>query len=58
MELTDREIANILVALRYWQEESGEYPELLDRFDDHFNPDTPLTDDEIDALCLRINTSE
>lgn len=52
-QLTDREIATILAALRDFQKiqyiERGEYPQLEDF--------APLDDSEIDELCDKLNTS-
>ena len=53
MNLSDREMATVLAALRYWQDEMGchgraAYPE-------HFEETEPLTAPEIDALCERLN---
>jgi hypothetical protein len=57
--LTDRELATVLVALRFWQEEvleegTGEIPE---RFLGHFEDDAPLDFGEVDELCERLNTA-
>ena len=53
--LSDRELATVLAALRFWQDEmaqvEGCYPE-------HFLGTTPLTPEEIDVLCERINRNE
>jgi hypothetical protein len=54
MELTNKETATVLAALRYWQDETRDYPELMDDFD-HFEDIEPLTDQEINDLCERIN---
>ena len=47
-----RELGTILAALRLWQETSN-------RLEDHILADiagdNPLTNDEIDALCERLN---
>jgi hypothetical protein len=53
-QLSDREIATILAALRHWQAtvnnaERNAFP--------HFTEDIePLSDEEIDALCELLNT--
>jgi hypothetical protein len=52
-ELSLRELATVLAALRFWQEEmcpdpAGCYPE-------HFEGTTPLDAREIDDLCERLN---
>lgn len=56
LSITDRELATVLAALRYWQldltelETDGPISEL------HFDSgNTPLTTDEIDELCERLN---
>jgi hypothetical protein len=51
----ERELATVLAALRYWQQdlEDNEYgPISLDHFDATI---TPLTVAEIDKLCERLN---
>ena len=62
--LTDKQIATILAALRYWQEEfapekDNEYASPMDyipaKFHDHFAEVEPLTEPEIDQLCEDIN---
>lgn len=52
--LTKRELATVIVALRYWQVAIGTNggPPISEHF---FNGVTPLTDDEIDELCDRLN---
>jgi hypothetical protein len=51
-DLSDRELATVLAALRFWQDEmDGDencYPE-------HFAEVTRLSHQEIDALCERLN---
>jgi hypothetical protein len=52
VSLTDRDVATILAALRYWQEENlqgGNTPCGV-----HFEDCTPLTYAEVDALCEHI----
>jgi hypothetical protein len=44
----------VLAALRYWQEALDEF-EGLPPIPDHFEEVTPLTVDEIDGLCERLN---
>ena len=55
-ELSARELATILAALRFWQRslEAGISPSPLDQghFDDQI---PPLTSEEIDELCERLN---
>lgn len=54
MELSDREMATVLAALRYWEGECGpEDTEAADMV--HFDGCTPLTVAEIDELCERLN---
>jgi hypothetical protein len=53
--LTDRELATVLAALRYWQQDllanEGEPP-----ISEHFEGgNTPLDAEEIDELCERLN---
>jgi hypothetical protein len=55
VNLTDREVATILAALRYWQQDLAANDEVRicqEHFDDK---NTPLTVEEIDELCERIN---
>lgn len=57
VSLSDREIAVILAALRNWQTDSLN-EDMAEEFRDYFVGDVSmLTDDEIDALCERINFS-
>ena len=53
-ELSPRELATVLAALRYWQTELRE-PD-FDPSGPHFTEHEPLSSDEIDALCERLNT--
>jgi hypothetical protein len=59
MNLSARELATVLAALRYWQqdlerneEEEDSGPIIADHFDETI---TPLTVEEIDELCERLN---
>ena len=55
VNLTDRELATVLAALRYWQQDlaiSGEVPICQEHFDDR---NTPLTVEDIDELCEHLN---
>ena len=54
IELSDRDIAQLLAALRNWQTDSLN-EDLAEAFAGHFEDHEPLSDDEIDALCERIN---
>lgn len=51
--LSNRELATVLAALRYWQSRK-ETPESLDGY---FYEHSPLTVEEIDGLCERLNTT-
>jgi hypothetical protein len=59
IRLNDRELATVLAALRYWQQDladnENEGPIIPDHFDEEV---TPLTVDEIEALCERLNVGE
>jgi hypothetical protein len=56
IQLNNRELATVLAALRYWQQELAANqdggPISPDHFDDKV---TPLTVEEIDELCVRLN---
>lgn len=60
--MNDRELATCLAALRYWQQEMIDIQEqdednwMADS--SHFTEHTPLTVEEIDTLCEKINCSE
>ena len=56
MELNDHELATVLAALRYWQEEM--LGQEASCFPEHFRGLTPLTREEIDALAERLNVGE
>jgi hypothetical protein len=53
LELSRREVALVLAALRNWQEES-QTVDLADYFEAYFENEEPLASEEIDALCRRI----
>ena len=56
--LTPRELATVLAALRHWQQQlAREGLPFADGFP-HFSDETPLSVDEIDALCERLNQSD
>jgi len=58
VRLSDRELATFLAALRYWQEEMSPHPEAAACYD-HFDDEvTPLTADQIDDLCEKLNRTE
>jgi len=53
--MNEKELATVLAALRNWQEVVDEH----DRLDfPHFLDIEPLSDDEIDTLCEKLNTEE
>ena len=54
VELSDRDVAQILAALRNWQVD-GLNEDLAEAFSGHFEDHEALTDDEIDELCERLN---
>jgi len=54
VELSDRDIATLLASLRNWQID-GLNEDLADAYCGHFEEHAPLSDDEIDELCERIN---
>lgn len=51
--LSDNELASVLCALRLWQR--GEIACHCCEEADHFEDADPLTADEVDELCIRIN---
>jgi hypothetical protein len=57
VELSPREVANILAALRNWQTDALN-EDLDEAFAGHFEEHEPLTDDEIDDLCERLNLTD
>ena len=57
VELDERELAQVLAALRNWQTDSLN-EDLPEAFAGHFKDHEPLTDDEIDALCERLNFAD
>jgi hypothetical protein len=54
IELSERERAHVLAALRNWQIDSLN-EDLAEAFAGHFEGHEPLSDDEIEALCERLN---
>lgn len=56
--LEARRVATILAALRYWQQDRRHMDLSLMDEGDHFHDHTPLSEEEIDALCEEINLSE
>lgn len=57
VELSPREVAHLLAALRNWQTDSLN-EDLPEAFAGHFEDHEPLTDDEIEDLCERLNFTE
>ena len=53
--LNEKELATVLAALRYWQEDIKME---LREVSDHFIDVKPLTNDEIDDLCEKLNTED
>jgi hypothetical protein len=51
MTLTDRELATVLAALRFWQRAWDGSKVSLEQFAE----ETPLTPEEIDDFCERLN---
>ena len=60
IKLNDRELSTVLAALHYWQRTAILTPELpeYDIACENCDSDGPLDDNEIDALCERINCEE
>jgi predicted transcriptional regulator len=57
IEVSDRDIAQLLAALRNWQVD-GLNEDLAEAFAGHFEDQEPLSDDEIDQLCERLNFAD
>ncbi len=57
VQINSRELATILAALREWHTLLGESwgEDVKKEYEEHFVGTTPLSLDEIDALCQRIN---
>ena len=53
LQLSKREAALILAAIRNWQEESR-LVDLYDYYEGYFEDVDPLEDAEIEALCRRV----
>jgi len=51
-QFTDRELATVLAALRYWQQDLSENDGPIS---EHLDEHAPLTVVEIDDLCERLN---
>lgn len=55
--INERELATVLAALRYWQTDlEANDGEVIDA--EHFQQHSPLTVDEIDKLCERLNLDD
>jgi hypothetical protein len=50
--LTSRELATVLAALRHWQQDLAQNQRPIS---EHFADETPLSVEEIDDLCERLN---
>jgi hypothetical protein len=57
-DLNDRELAIVLASLRFWQDEMSPHPHASGCYPEHFDGIEPLTSDEIDALCERLNAAK
>ena len=55
--LTSRELATTLAALRHWQQQLQRMGVAFADGLPHFTDETPLSVDEIDTLCDRLNES-
>jgi hypothetical protein len=53
MLLTNRELATVLASLRYWQQDLAENE--VGPISEQFFDESPLTVEEIDDLCERLN---
>lgn len=57
ISISKRELATVLAALRYWQQDLADNED--GPIDDlHFDEHEPLTVDEIEDLCERLNTGD
>jgi len=57
VELSEREVAMLMAALRNWQTDSLN-EDLEEAFASHFEEHQMLDDNEIDALCERLNFAD
>ena len=53
--LSDRELATVLAALRYWQQDLADHEDEGPICQEYFAEVTPLRVAEIDDLCERLN---
>lgn len=58
MNLSDRQLATILAALRFWQSRVTRWKDEKFCGGGHFCSVEPLTNEEIDELCEDLNTEE
>jgi len=56
INLTDREHATVIAALRHFQNDLNE-DQRKEAYPEHFCLNLPLNNQEIDSLCERINLS-
>jgi hypothetical protein len=54
LNLSPREVTQILAALRFWQQISAEENIADDLFEAYFEEHEPLSSAEIDALCQKV----
>jgi hypothetical protein len=54
LNLSPREVTQILAALRFWQQVSAEENIADDLFEAYFEEHEPLSGTEIDALCQKV----
>jgi hypothetical protein len=57
-QITARELATVLIALRHWQKVSPENAEVFEDIATDGGRFEPLSVDEIDELCTRLNHPE
>ena len=54
LNLTPREVTQLLAALRFWQQVSERENIADDLFEAYFEEHEPLSSEEIDALCQKV----
>jgi hypothetical protein len=57
LSLEPREVAQLLAALRFWQQIAEQEPIADNEYEAYFEEHEPLSSAEIDALCRRIAES-
>lgn len=57
-DLTGRELATVLAALRFWHDEMGPHPHAGGCYPELFGGGVPLDARGIDDLCERLDTTE